>query len=126
LFGQDKRLGLVFPPYYGLKKNQPDWGANREGCQKLYAALTGEALPHRCPDYPVGSFFWARTQYLAPLFSLNITEGDFPEEMNQGDGTLAHSIERVVGLLDKPSRMSKQCVSVDPPLSLDDLAGMGP
>ena len=28
-------------------------------------------------------------------------------------------------LLDKPTGMVKQCVSVTPPLTLDDLAGMG-
>ena len=41
------------------------------------------------------------------------------------DGTLAHAVERMIGLLDKPTGMVKQCVSVTPPLTLDDLAGMG-
>jgi lipopolysaccharide biosynthesis protein len=86
--------------------------------------FTGDALAARCPDYPAGSFFWARTRYLQPLFALDLTDADFPEEMSQSDGTLAHAVERMIGLLDKPTGMVKQCVSVTPPLTLDDLAGM--
>ena len=124
-FAENESLGLVYPPYFGLKRNQPDWGSNREICARLYSAITGDALAARCPDYPAGSFFWARTRYLQPLFDLELTDTDFPEEMSQSDGTLAHAVERMIGLLDKPTGMVKQCVSVTPPLSLDDLAGMG-
>ena len=63
-----------------------------------------------------GSFFWARTRYLQPLFDLELTDTDFPEEMSQSDGALAHAVERMIGLLDKPTGMVKQCVSVTPPL----------
>jgi lipopolysaccharide biosynthesis protein len=56
---------------------------------------------------------------------LNLTDADFPKEMSQSDGTLAHAVERIIGLLDKPTGMVKQCVTVTPPLTLDDLAGMG-
>jgi hypothetical protein len=61
----------------------------------------------------------------AAVVALNLTDADFPEEMSQSDGTLAHAVERIIGLLDKPTGMVKQCVTVTPPLTLDDLAGMG-
>ncbi len=46
--------------------------------------------------YPVGSFFWAKTDAIRPLFDLNLTYQDFDEERGQIDGTLAHALERVI------------------------------
>ena len=40
--------------------------------------------------YPAGSFFWAKTDALKPLFDREFRIEDFPEEQGQTDGTLAH------------------------------------
>ena len=51
--------------------------------------------------YPVGSFFWARTDAIKPLFDLNFSYEDFDEECGQIDGTLAHALERIIACLVK-------------------------
>ena len=52
-------------------------------------------------NYPVGSFFWARTEAVRPLFDRAYTYDDFDEEQGQNDGTLAHGLERAIALLTK-------------------------
>ncbi len=42
--------------------------------------------------------FWARGDVLSPLFNAGLTLDDFPEESGQTDGTLAHCLERLLGL----------------------------
>jgi len=46
-------------------------------------------------QFPQGSFFWARTDYLRPLFALGLQYDDFPSEPIAADGTLAHALERL-------------------------------
>lgn len=48
--------------------------------------------------FPAGTMFWARTTALRRLLDLGIHEGEFEPELGQVDGTLAHAVERVVGV----------------------------
>lgn len=50
-------------------------------------------------NFPAGSMFWAKTAAMLPLFNLNLEYKDFPEERGQADGTLAHVIERLLGIV---------------------------
>lgn len=47
-------------------------------------------------NYPAGSFFWARTEAIQPIFDLKLSMNDFDVEAGQTDGTLAHALERVL------------------------------
>jgi lipopolysaccharide biosynthesis protein len=40
--------------------------------------------------------FWAQVKAFEPLFALNLRTNDFEAEMGQTNGTLAHSIERLL------------------------------
>lgn len=46
--------------------------------------------------YPVGSFFWAKTKAIRPLFEMGMTYASFDKEEGQIDGTLAHALERII------------------------------
>jgi O-antigen biosynthesis protein len=113
MFLDNSCLGLVFPAYYGSLRAQPNWGRNRETIAQLYGAITDAPLPADSPDYPAGSFFWARVETLKPLFGLNLGLNDFDEETGLVDGTLAHAIERLIGLLPATVGMSADCITVD-------------
>ena len=114
MFAGEPRLGLVFPPYFADLKAQPNWGDNKSACLALLErmGLTDQPLVD-CPDYPAGSFFWARPAALAPLFDLELREDDFEAEPGPSDGTLAHAIERLVGVVPRLAGYEAACVGVD-------------
>jgi predicted HAD superfamily hydrolase len=100
LFESDKQLGLVYPqncaqvPYYANA-----WLANRGSAQVWCSRLGIEEIPEGYFHFPVGSMFWARTDALRPLLEAGIRIEDFPEESGQTDGTLAHCLERMLGVV---------------------------
>ncbi|MCC6736265.1 MAG: hypothetical protein IT534_09070 [Bauldia sp.] len=113
MFAADPKLGLVFPPYSASVAAQPSWGQNRDGASALLQRMALAADPSRCPDYPAGSFFWARPAALRPLFDLKLRPADFDVELGQHDGTTAHAIERLVGAVPPLLGYEIACVGVD-------------
>ena len=51
-------------------------------------------------EFSQGTMFWARGDYLAPMFSMKLDFKDFPEEPIGDDGTIAHALERSLFLWD--------------------------
>ncbi len=118
IFAKNPEVGLVFPAYFYILRNQPNYGKNYEQFERLYTLLYGDLPDEDCPDYPAGSFFWARTAILEPLFDLDLEPDDFDDEAGQVDGTIAHALERILGTLPTATGMTKRCVAVDIPFDL--------
>lgn len=99
LFEKNTQLRIIYPqvfsevPYMAFT-----WLANRAKGAELCARI-GITMPDGYFDFPAGSMFWARMDAMRPLFDLNLKWEDFPEETGQTDGTTAHAIERLLGVL---------------------------
>ena len=77
----------------------PDyWGQNRRQASALLRRidirLAAESLV-----FAAGSMYWARASVLRRLADLRLSRADFGPELGQVDGTTAHALERVIGML---------------------------
>lgn len=91
--------GMVYPQTYHLVLYQAHtWLANRALAEHWASPLNLSALPRGYFDFPAGSMFWARSEALTQFFDARITLDDFPPENGQTDGTLAHTLERMLGV----------------------------
>lgn len=89
-------LGLVFPGHFHALTGMRNWGFDFQGAQDLMVRM-GLSLRADVPlDFPTGTMFWARPDAIRPLIDLGLQPADFPPEEGQTDGTLAHSIERIL------------------------------
>jgi len=118
LLTDEDKVGLIFPAYFYILRDQPNYGKNYNQYEQLYATLFGDIPPEKCPDYPAGSFFWARTDILEPLFDLDMLPDDFEEEKGQVDGTIAHALERILGALPMHTGYESRCIAIDVPFDL--------
>ena len=72
-------------------------GANKRELEALCARV-GIPLPdYERAVFASGSMFWARASALEPILDAGLCSADFENENGQVDGTLAHSIERLLG-----------------------------
>lgn len=98
-FKDQSSLGIIYPQVFGLIPYQAfTWLSNKQKGAELCARM-GINLPDGYFNFPAGSMFWARKDALAPLLNLNLSWDDFPEEKGQADGTTAHAIERLLGIV---------------------------
>jgi hypothetical protein len=101
LFQSVPALGIVAPLTYQAVLGAAHWGDNFDIARELALRMR---LTDPLPDdsalvFPVGSMFWGRTAALRPLLHLHLTETHFPPEAGQLDGTPAHAIERLFGVV---------------------------
>jgi lipopolysaccharide biosynthesis protein/ubiquinone/menaquinone biosynthesis C-methylase UbiE len=91
----DTNTGIVVPK--GNIYNYQDWiGSNNEMVEK-FAKENNIQMPRDFP-FPSGAMFWFKPLVFKQLYK-NIDSRVFKIEQGQLDGTMAHSIERLFGLL---------------------------
>lgn len=101
-FSLDSKIGIIFPPIYKnafchiLSLSDVDKNA-------LYILLKRINIDFN-PDYnnfifPAGTMLWYRPKVLQPIFNMNLNYGDFPKEPIPTTGTIAHAIERLIGIV---------------------------
>lgn len=115
LLEEDREIGLFFPETSAhIVYWAHTWLSNIGTGHGLLARL---GLPYdgfdEYLDYPVGGMFWARVDALRPLLTAGLTLADFPEEHGQTDGTLAHTIERVIPLVCRAQGYRAVCFDYD-------------
>ncbi|MDP1723447.1 MAG: rhamnan synthesis F family protein [Alphaproteobacteria bacterium] len=94
-FDKDKNLGLVFP----FDANRVGWTENKPFAEELAKSMKISDLPDEINSFPIGSMFWARPKALKPLFDLDLTWDDYPEEPLPYDGSMLHAIERILPIV---------------------------
>jgi len=95
-------IGIIAPTNYKYKYNiSENIGSNQHMLTRLekLADVTREPKD----EFVAGSMFWFRPQAILPLLALPIRTGDFEFEEGQIDGTLAHALERFMGIIVRAS-----------------------
>jgi lipopolysaccharide biosynthesis protein len=103
MFGEHPEVAMVGPEGMVLQSTYY-WGvgeqavSNRRHVRALAARVgidPGTADFH----FVAGSMFWCRPRALGGLLELDVADREFEDERGQRDGTLAHAMERFLGLL---------------------------
>lgn len=109
---ETENIGLVYPENYdNVPSIAYSWLMN-ESCGRDLLSRMGIPLPKGPFLFPAGSFFWARTDAIKPIFNLNLSRKDFPDEAKQNDGTIAHALERVIGITARHSGFNDALIDI--------------
>jgi len=74
------------------------WGSNFDRVQLLLQSIEVPVDENHL-SFPAGSMYWLKPQLLALLRGLQLTVDSFDPEEGQTDGTLAHCLERAMGMM---------------------------
>lgn len=90
----------------GQHYNDPQWwGSNFDRTAQLLQRVEIQCRRDHL-SFPAGSMYWVKPHILALLRGLQLTQDDFDTEFGQTDGTTAHAIERVLGVMVEASGLS--------------------
>ncbi|MCI2194027.1 MAG: glycoside hydrolase family 99-like domain-containing protein [Ancrocorticia sp.] len=95
-FASDASLGLVTAD--GSIVGRDFWGGDQRIAEQLLRRLELSLEPDSL-KFASGSMYWIRGFILQGLRALNLQSDDFDVEEGQVDGTTAHAIERIIGIL---------------------------
>lgn len=99
LFGRIDGLGMVSPSMPAHWPAQHWWGHNRAIADTVLWGAGWPPLPSSDRlRFPAGSMFWARSAALAPVQALAPPAEAFLPGAGGVDGTLAHTVERLIGV----------------------------
>jgi Rhamnan synthesis protein F len=91
------KIGMVAAD--GQISNSPKfWGKNRKRSIELLQSIGIDATCHPL-RFPLGSIYWVTRPVLRSLRKLDLKPWQFEPEHCQLDGTLAHAIERCLGII---------------------------
>lgn len=95
-FDNNPKLGLL-ASWNNLQHYTPaSHDPNRRTVRELAARMGISGFSHY--QFPGGGMFWARDAALDPLRKACVRADEFPSELGQEDGTMAHAVERAFGL----------------------------
>ena len=117
-FAGSSRLGLVTSD--GSVLDVEFWGDNQAATATLLRRLELD-LPGRGLEFAAGSMYWIRGFLLQGLRALNLSGLDFETEDGQVNGTTAHAIERLIGLVTVEAGCTLAERSAVPPAPADVL-----
>ena len=121
-FAEDPKLGMVYPspPLRVLRSIafRGSWADNRAIAERFCKDI-GVAFPD-CDtfDFPAGSMFWARVEAIRPLLGHKYSYSEFDSSITR-DGSLAHAIERLFGLVPAILGFRLADIRVLPPVPVD-------
>lgn len=98
IFETNENASIVFPEPPLFLLNQINWGHNFNRAKSILDRLGINLSKSDVLDFPVGSMFWFKPKHLSEIFDLPISTYHFENERGQVDGTLAHAIERILGV----------------------------
>jgi lipopolysaccharide biosynthesis protein len=90
-------IGVVFAQHFEKIRDWVNWGElDYPTVKSLLSKSRIDIDFTNYLDFPSSSMFWAKTAAVKPLLDINLAWSDFPEELGQCAGTLAHAIERSI------------------------------
>ncbi|WP_160314514.1 rhamnan synthesis F family protein [Candidatus Rhodobacter oscarellae] len=96
-FLSDPHAALLVPEGHAYD-GPGHWGANRARVEALIKRLRPGQMPARF-SFPAGTVCWIKAPVIAQLVALALQVEEFEPEWGQTDGTLAHGVERLLGVL---------------------------
>jgi lipopolysaccharide biosynthesis protein len=103
-FDHDPDLGIVVADGQIYGWDPAHWAGNLERLHSLGPEIGIEEIPDTSP-FPGGSVYWIRPFLLRHLRVLELASEDFEPEPLPADGTTAHAVERLLGLICKDAGM---------------------
>ncbi len=96
----NQNAGLIAPQYFYLHRDSINIGSNLENINLLLDRMGFNTVSKdKIITFPAGTMFWAKTKCIDEIFKIGLEKEDFPIEEGQVDGTIAHAIERLLGIL---------------------------
>ncbi len=97
-FASDSSLGLVAPAKH-LAPITTYIGFNQERIETLLKRGGWKSIDTQTDVFAAGTMFFVRRKSFDSILALNVTRDEFEAEAGQKDGTMAHALERMFGLV---------------------------